>query len=65
MTTLHGDRTPLWEATEAMRQQANITQYMGWLADKKNLHFATRDALWQWSVDSLEDFGLRSGTIFP
>ena len=56
MTTLHGDRTPLWEATEAMRQQANITQYMRWLADKKDLHFATRDALWQWSVDSLEDF---------
>lgn len=56
MTTLHGDRTPLWEATEATRQQANITHYMRWLADKKNLHFATRDALWQWSVDSLEDF---------
>ncbi len=56
MTTLRGDRTPLWEPTEATKQQANIMQYMRWLADTKNLHFATRSALWQWSVDSLEDF---------
>ncbi|GAC1403366.1 MAG: acetoacetate--CoA ligase [Ktedonobacteraceae bacterium] len=56
MTALRGDRTPLWEPTEAMQQQANITKYMRWLEDKKGLHFATRNALWQWSVDSLEDF---------
>ncbi len=57
MTTLRrDDRTPLWEPTEAMQQQANVTHYMHWLADKKGLHFATRDALWQWSVNSLEDF---------
>ena len=56
MTTLRGDRTPLWEPTEATRQQANITQYMRWLGDKKDLHFTTRAELWQWSVDSLEDF---------
>ncbi len=56
MTTLRGDHAPLWEPSEATRQQANITQYMHWLADKKGLHFETRSALWQWSVDSLEDF---------
>ncbi|GAC1392366.1 MAG: acetoacetate--CoA ligase [Ktedonobacteraceae bacterium] len=56
MATLHGERTPLWEPTEAMQQQANITQYMRWLADKKGLHFETRNALWQWSVEHLEDF---------
>ncbi len=56
MTTLRGDRTPLWEPSEATQQQANITQYMQWLGDKKNLHFTTRAELWQWSVDSLEDF---------
>ncbi len=56
MTTLRGDRVPLWEPSEATRQQANITQYMRWLADTKGLHFATRNELWQWSVDSLEDF---------
>ena len=56
MTTLRGDRIPLWEPTEAIRQQANITKYMHWLEDKKGLRFTTRDALWQWSVDHLEDF---------
>jgi acetoacetyl-CoA synthetase len=56
MTTLRGDRTPLWEPTETMRQQANATTYMRWLEDKKGLHFETRSALWQWSVEQLEDF---------
>ena len=56
MTTLRGDRIPLWEPTEAIRQQANLTKYMHWLEDKKGLRFTTRDALWQWSVDHLEDF---------
>lgn len=56
MTTLRGDRTPLWEPTESMRQQANTTAYMRWLAEKQGLHFATREALWHWSTDQLEDF---------
>jgi len=56
MTTLRGDRTPLWEPTEATRQQANITKYMRWLEDKRGLRFTTRTDLWQWSVDHLEDF---------
>ncbi len=56
MTTLRGDHTPLWEPTETMRQQANATTYMRWLEDKKGLHFETRNALWQWSVEQIEDF---------
>ncbi len=56
MVTQRGDRIPLWEPSESMRQQANITKYMGWLADTKGLRFTTRDELWQWSVNSLEDF---------
>src|SRR5690349_18206662 len=39
-----------------MKQQANVTQYMQWLAHEKGLHFTNREALWQWSVDHLEDF---------
>jgi len=39
-----------------MRQQANTTAYMRWLAEKQGLHFATREALWHWSTDQLEDF---------
>jgi acetoacetyl-CoA synthetase len=56
MVTSFGHETPLWEPSEALREQANITQYMHWLAQEKGLHFQTRNELWQWSVDKLEDF---------
>ncbi len=56
MTTLREDRTPLWEPSETMRQQANVTNYMHWLAEHRGLHFETRNALWQWSIDYLEGF---------
>jgi len=39
-----------------MRQQANTTAYMRWLAEKQGLHFATREALWHWSTDQLKNF---------
>ncbi len=47
---------PLWAPSEEARQQANITRYMRWLEENKGLHFATRDELWRWSVEHLEDF---------
>lgn len=46
----------LWEPTEEMKQQANVTRYMRWLEREKGLHFVDNEALWQWSVDHLEDF---------
>ncbi len=55
MTQL-GDGKPLWEPTEEMKQQANVTQYMQWLKHEKGLSFRTREELWAWSVNSLEDF---------
>ncbi len=54
-TQFRGD-TPLWEPTEEAKQQANLTHYMQWLEREKGLNFQTRDQLWQWSVDHLEDF---------
>src|SRR5215471_13721395 len=56
MATAFGEDTPLWEPTEEMKQQANITHYMQWLQRERGLDFQTRDQLWQWSVDQLEDF---------
>ena len=47
---------PLWTPSDTRRQQANITHYMHWLATEKHLHFLTREELWQWSVDRVEDF---------
>lgn len=47
---------PLWEPTEDLKQQANLTRYMQWLEREKGLHFASREELWNWSVTQLEDF---------
>ena len=56
MVTPFGHDVPLWEAAEDVKQAANITRYMQWLKREKSLNFQTRDDLWQWSVDHLEDF---------
>lgn len=56
MVTSFGHETPLWEPSEEQKQQANITKYMQWLEREKGLKFQTRNELWQWSVDKLEDF---------
>ncbi|WP_342514905.1 acetoacetate--CoA ligase [Sporosarcina sp. FSL K6-1522] len=48
--------TFLWEANQSYKDNANITKYMKWLADNNKPSFANYQALWQWSVDELEDF---------
>src|SRR5260221_4873070 len=48
--------TLLWEPSEEMKQQANISNYMQWLESEKGLHFDDPERLWEWSVNSLEDF---------
>jgi len=49
---------PLWVPSEERRQAAQLTRYCEWLASARDLHFAIGDyqALWQWSVDHLDDF---------
>src|SRR6266849_77484 len=56
MVTPSGNDLPLWEPSVEMKQQANITRYMQWLEQQKGLHFQTREEVWQWSVNHLEDF---------
>jgi acetoacetyl-CoA synthetase len=46
----------LWEPTEDLKQAANMTHYMQWLADEKGLHFRSREELWEWSVTKIADF---------
>jgi acetoacetyl-CoA synthetase len=48
--------TFLWEPSEKMKQQANLTKYMQWLESEKRLHFDDSEKLWEWSVHSLEEF---------
>src|SRR6266436_5222388 len=56
MATLPREDIALWEPSEEIKQQANLTNYMQWLQREKGLTFHTRHELWQWSVDHLEDF---------
>src|SRR5579863_2767772 len=56
MATPFENTTPLWEPSQALKEQANITHYMQWLAREKGLIFSTLDELWQWSTTRLEDF---------
>jgi acetoacetyl-CoA synthetase len=56
MVTPIEDDQPLWEASEQIKQQANITHYMHWLEREKGLSFHTRAELWEWSVTHIEDF---------
>ncbi|HZO70606.1 MAG TPA: acetoacetate--CoA ligase [Ktedonobacteraceae bacterium] len=56
MATPFGNERPLWEPSEELKRDANVTHYMQWLAREKGLHFQTREELWEWSVNRLEDF---------
>jgi acetoacetyl-CoA synthetase len=56
MKTQLAEGMPLWEPSEKVKQQANVTQYMQWLAREQGLTFQTYEELWQWSVTHLEDF---------
>ena len=46
----------LWEPSATLKQQSNMTAYMGWLEAEQGLTFADYDALYQWSIDNLETF---------
>jgi acetoacetyl-CoA synthetase len=46
----------LWTPSTEVIEQSNVVAFMHWLEDNKDLSFSDYDALWQWSVDSLEDF---------
>ncbi len=56
MATPVSEGTLLWEASEEVKRQANITQYMKWLEREKGLHFDNPEKLWEWSVTNTEDF---------
>ena len=47
---------PLWVPSEEVKQQANVTHYMQWLAKEKGLNFSTREELWEWSVGDQDAF---------
>ncbi|MFZ2050013.1 MAG: acetoacetate--CoA ligase [Solirubrobacteraceae bacterium] len=51
-----GAREPLWTPSQQRIQRANLTSYMRWLGEQRDLDLADYDALWRWSVDELDAF---------
>jgi acetoacetyl-CoA synthetase len=49
---------PLWQPSKERRERAAITRYARWLRDERGIDVPDDDyaALWQWSVDNLDDF---------
>ena len=45
----------LWTPSDERRERANLTRYMRWLAERDR-HFASYEALWEWSVEDQEGF---------
>ena len=48
--------TLLWEPSEEVRQEANLTAYMAWLDDHYGLSFSSYRDLWQWSTSEIGEF---------
>lgn len=48
--------TLLWTPSPDVIENANLTAYMRWLADRKGLTFDTYRDLWRWSVTEIEAF---------
>ena len=48
--------TLLWEPSGSFKESANISRYMRWLTDEKDLSFDDYAGLWEWSVTDIEGF---------
>ncbi len=55
MTSI-AEGTLLWEPSAERQQRSEIRRYMAWLAEHKGLAFDDYHALWEWSVQNIEDF---------
>lgn len=52
------DQSPelLWQPDQQRIERSRMHHFMQWLEKNKGLSFRDYNALWQWSVDELEDF---------
>ncbi len=48
--------SPLWEPTEAARERAEMTRFMGWVQQRYGRKFIDYSELWAWSVSEVEEF---------
>ena len=54
--TVAAPPTPTPSPTHPARPEPQITRYQRWLAEHRDRHFASYEALWQWSVTDLAGF---------
>jgi acetoacetyl-CoA synthetase len=54
----------LWEPSAERMDQATVTRFARWLHDERGLSFDDYDALWQWSVDHIDEFWAALATFF-
>ena len=46
----------LWSPSDSFVENANISQFMRWLASEQGVETNSYDELWLWSVENLETF---------
>jgi acetoacetyl-CoA synthetase len=46
----------LWEGSNQFKSNSYLTSYINWLDENHNLQFKSYQELWNWSVESIEDF---------
>jgi acetoacetyl-CoA synthetase len=46
----------LWAPTPETVERSQLTGYIRWLAENRDLHFEDYHALWRWSTDEIEEF---------
>ncbi len=50
------EQRPLWTPTEQARESAELTRFMRWVEQRRDMRFESYTDCWRWSVDCLEDF---------
>ena len=46
----------LWQPSASFINNSNLKAFEQWLTTEKELTFKDYEALWQWSINQLEDF---------
>lgn len=50
------NHTVLWEPSQEFSDTSNLKSFQSWLKENRNLEFEDYNSLWNWSVDSIDDF---------
>jgi acetoacetyl-CoA synthetase len=50
------DPAVLWQPSEAFAERTRMRAFMRWLAEERDVHVASYDELWRWSVEDLDTF---------